>query len=638
MFVALVASLVSVCCSVAAPPAVAWHDNLRPAGRQAADGLHLDLEIQRGMWHPNGAARTGTSVLAFAERGAAPTTPGPLLRVRFGTMITVSVHNTSTDTIAIHGLGSRRGMAAFDSLVLLPGASHTTQFVADVEGTFFYWGARPGETIRSRHFDDALLGGAFVVDPATGPVAPDRILLMDIIAERQLGDSGLEEAGEILTINGRPWPHTERFQHVVGDSVRWRIINASQRGHPMHLHGFYFRVDAAGDWQQDTLFDARERRMAVTENMAPGSTRTIVWSPDRPGEWLFHCHLSFHVMLNAPLGAEWRGGEAYFVAAAFGAPNEHADHHVEQHMGGLMLLTSVAPRGPDPVQRPAERTLRLEVLATADTNIMTRQYGYRLDDGTPADPDAALQPAPLLVFRRDQPTDVVIVNTTGEATSVHWHGIEIDAYSDGVVGVGGYAHMPTPPIMPGDSFVARITAPRNGSFMYHTHVSDINQQGKGLAGAIVVVDDPETYDAAHERVYLAHTVARANSEGFQTQTVLNRVRRELPADTMQAGERYRLRFMNLTLAGGGLQFRFASDRAPALWTTIAKDGFDLEPWQQRTSPDGRRVSIGETLDVLWTPLPNSSGWLELRGGGGNLIARQRIEVVGEAPAGGVDDS
>ena len=46
-----------------------------------------------------------------------------------------------------------------------------------------------------------------------------------------------------LAINGRSWPYTERIEATVGDSVRWRVINATARPHPMHLHGFYFRID-----------------------------------------------------------------------------------------------------------------------------------------------------------------------------------------------------------------------------------------------------------------------------------------------------------------------------------------------------------------------------------------------------------
>lgn len=603
-------------------PRVTWHDNLHPAGRATSGALHLDLEIQRGSWHPNGAGRAGTPILAFAEAGHGATTPGPLVRVRAGTRITASIRNTTTDTLEVHGLCVRRG-EELGALLVLPGATVRHEFTADLEGTFFYWGARAGTSLLDRSYDDALLNGAFVVDPATGPIPSDRILLIDVLIEEAMQDGVPVDKGDILNINGRPWPHTERMQHAVGDSVRWRVINASQRPHPMHLHGFYFRVDAAGDWEQDSLFPVRQRRMAVTENMAPGTTRLLVWSPDRPGGWLFHCHLSFHAQMNAPLGTEWQGGEAHFMNAVFGARNDDAAHHVEHHMGGLMLLTQVAARGPLPVQGPAARRIRLLVVSTGDSLVMTRRYGYRLDDGTPAG-HAEPGPSPLLVFQRNQPTDVVIVNTTPDATSIHWHGIEIDAYSDGVVGVGGYAHMPTPPIMPGDSFVARVTVPRSGTFMYHTHMSDINQQGKGLSGPIAVVDDLSAWDAAHERAYLAHTSINLATQALDVH--LNH-RAEPPPDTLVAGEAYRLRMMNITLERPGLVISFASDSGVATWTPLAKDGFDLPPARRRAGPTRVPLSIGETTDMLWRPVPGSSGWLELRGLSGALFLRQRIEVV-----------
>lgn len=627
----MIASLAAALCVATFPmralPTVTWHDNLQPAGRVTAEGVHLDLDIQRGMWYPNGEDRAGTDVLAFAVRGQNPTTPGPLLRLRLGTRVTASVRNTTTEVLVVHGLGVRRSLAVFDSLVIPPSATVQTSFVADAEGTFFYWGAQPGETLEDRKYEAALLSGALVVDPAVGEVPPDRILMIDVLVERLMIDSTLEEAGDVLAINGRPWPHTERMTHAVGDSIRWRLINASPRSHPMHLHGFYFRVDAAGDWQQDTLFDVRQRRMAVTEHMEPGSTRTVVWSPDRPGGWLFHCHLSFHATPNAPLGKEFRENPDYFLKSIFEDNRDDAAHHVEHHMGGLMLVTRVEPKGGVyPALRPVERTLRLQVIATPDSNIFMRRYGYGLVEGTGTGA-SSVGPAPVLVLQRGEPTDVVIHNSTPEATSIHWHGVEIDSYSDGVVGVGGYAHMPTPPIMPGDSFIARITAPRSGSFMYHTHVSDIRQQGKGLAGALLVVDDRAAYDVAHERVYLAQM--DLNEKGSDLEPRLNRRSAGMPPDTVRARETYRLRLMNLTLAGAGLRFQFVSDGAPAVWRMVAKDGFELPGWQQDVSASPRAVSIGETMDVLWKPFPGSSGWFELRSGGGALIVRQRIEVIAE---------
>lgn len=607
-------------------PRVTWHDNLQPVGATSGNTTTVAIEIKRGDWRPNGEHRAGTSILAFAERGKAATTPGPLLRVRLGTRMVVTVTNSSADTIAVHGLAARRGLDVLDSIVILPGRTESANFIADVEGTYFYWGARPGSDLESRVFDDAMLTGAFVIDPAAGPVPSDRILVIDVLMEREPGDSAIIEAGEVLSINGRPWPLTERLKHTVGDSVRWRVINASPRPHPMHLHGFYFRLDAAGDWSQDTIYNVRQRRMAVTENLLPGTTRQLTWSPDRAGGWLFHCHLSFHALMTSPLGTEWRGAEVMFMDAVFTTANEGVQHHVEKHMGGLMMLVQVSSPGPLPAAPLPARKIRIVVAATPDTAIFSRQYSYQQTDTPIGDATYMAGPAAPLLLQRGEPTAVTIVNATPDATSIHWHGIEIEAYSDGVVGVGGHPGMPTPPIMPGDSFVAHITAPRSGTFMYHTHIMDINQQGKGLAGPLLVVDDRLGYDASRERILLVQN--QLVPTGLEVQ--LNRSR-EPPADTLVAGETYRLRMINITLGNPALVFQFLSDKAGSRWTTIAKDGFDLPPWQRHDAPTRLPVSIGETYDVLWQVFPSASGWLEIRGGVGNLVLRQRIEVI--APPG-----
>ncbi|MEO8480158.1 MAG: multicopper oxidase domain-containing protein, partial [Gemmatimonadota bacterium] len=192
----------------------------------------------------------------------------------------------------------------------------------------------------------------------------------------------------------------------------------------------------------------------------------------------------------------------------------------------------------------------------------------------------------------------------------------------------GLPGMPIPPIMPGDSFVARFVPPRSGSFMYHTHVSDVNQQGKGLSGALLVVDDRSQYDPSHDRIFLAET-------DLEQPPMLNGQLDPAP-DTVRAGETYRLRLMNITLGAPYLVFRFVTDSFPTAWTTIAKDGFDLPLRQQEAVPAVRPVSIGETMDVTWTARPGGSGWLEMRSEYGLLFRRQRIVVVaGEAlPKGG----
>ena len=95
-----------------------------------------------------------------------------------------------------------------------------------------------------------------------------------------------------IAINGRSWPHTERFTYAVGDTVRWRWINGSYLPHPMHLHGPH-AVVLSRDGKQATgspwWFDSLEVRDKETFKVA--------FVADNPGVWMDHCH-------NLPHAAE----------------------------------------------------------------------------------------------------------------------------------------------------------------------------------------------------------------------------------------------------------------------------------------------------------------------------------------------
>ena len=55
-------------------------------------------------------------------------------------------------------------------------------------------------------------------------------------------------------------------------------------------------------------------------------------------------------------------------------------------------------------------------------------------------------------------------------------------------------------IVPGERFTVRITPPRTGTFIYHTHLHDYRQLSSGLYGPLVVVEPGETYDPATDHV------------------------------------------------------------------------------------------------------------------------------------------
>jgi len=280
------------------------------------------------------------------------------------------------------------------------------------------------------------ISGAFVVDSLSART-DERIFVINVWAGPE-DSTGYSRA---LTINGKSWPYTERIVASTGDSLRWRVINGSVRNHPMHLHGFYFRVDSRGTGMSDTTYAPVNRRMAVTEGMSPGETMSMVWSPERPGNWLFHCHTVFHVT-----------PEARLVSSVAAGHDEHGGEPL-QHMAGLVLGISVRPSvGFVATTRGQARKLHLFVNEGKPTRDAPRALSFVLQRGdvSPAK-DSVEIPGTVLILARNEPTDITVVNRLAEATSVHWHGLELESYSDGVSGWSGADRKVAPMIAARDS-------------------------------------------------------------------------------------------------------------------------------------------------------------------------------------------
>jgi FtsP/CotA-like multicopper oxidase with cupredoxin domain len=111
-------------------------------------------------------------------------------------------------------------------------------------------------------------------------------------------------------------------------------------------------------------------------------------------------------------------------------------------------------------------------------------------------------PGPTLVLKRGEPVEITLVNRLPEGTAIHWHGMELESYYDGVHGFSGIGQRVTPLIEPGGSFVVRFTPPRTGTFMYHTHLHDNTQLTSGLYGAMLVVEPAESVDEATDHVFV----------------------------------------------------------------------------------------------------------------------------------------
>ena len=75
----------------------------------------------------------------------------------------------------------------------------------------------------------------------------------------------------------------------VGELQVWDIVNDTLMDHPFHLHGFFFQVVEVNGKAPGFL------SWEDTVNIPPRSRVRIAWMPDdRPGRWMYHCHILEH--------------------------------------------------------------------------------------------------------------------------------------------------------------------------------------------------------------------------------------------------------------------------------------------------------------------------------------------------------
>lgn len=575
-------------CTRSAPPTATSNDHRAAAGAVDPRGsVTLALEARMARWHPAADDGPALEVATFGEVGRTPMVPGPMIRVPVGTNVSVSLTNRLTDTLLVTGLIDPR---TDDTLVVAPGATASAAFRADQPGLYGYVGATRYGGPLARHGRGDQLSGVIAVDSVGAPA--DRIFAISAWNGPSL--PGTTDSAFLLAVNGRMWPHTERLRMAVGDSVHWRVINLAESLHPMHLHGAYFRVDSRGTWRGDTAYQPADRRLVVTETMRLRETMSLTWSPERPGNWLFHCHDAFHVTgdqtarldVGAPLWAAQLAGRAPPTAPP---PAAHDTGAAMVHgMAGLVLGIEVS--GPAAAESPVARK-RVDLMVQqqpgrygADPGI-----GFVLARPGVVPEDSVVIPGPPLILERGVPTAITVHNRLKEPTSIHWHGLEIESYFDGVAGWSGTAAKLAPSIAPGDSFVARFTPPRAGTFIYHSHFGEVRQLSLGLFGALVVLEPGQRWNADRDRL----VIFSVDGLGDSALVVAHHATAPL-----RAGTRYRMRFINITSADN-VTAELVQNGVVIPWRIVAKDGADLA--RPRNGPAQIDFGPGETLDVEVSP-------------------------------------
>src|SRR5262249_23734820 len=143
-----------------------------------------------------------------------------------------------------------------------------------------------------------------------------------------------------------------------------------------------------------------------------------------------------------------------------------------------------------------------------------------------------------------------------EATAVHWHGIELDNYYDGVPGIGTDGVRLSPMIEPGGSFEARLTPPRAGTFIYHTHMNDLQQVLAGLSGPLIVLNSGESFDPTRDHIiFITQPRSSADEDKF---VFVNGMNPPEPMD-LALGVTHRLRLVNFHTFMANLRFALKDD-------------------------------------------------------------------------------
>ncbi|WP_202966878.1 MULTISPECIES: multicopper oxidase domain-containing protein [Chryseobacterium] len=92
----------------------------------------------------------------------------------------------------------------------------------------------------------------------------------------------------VWSMDNKVLTETDKIPVKKGEILRITIHNNSMMRHPMHLHGFDFR-----------LLNGQDSAQAPMKNIIdvmPMETNVIEFQANEEGDWFFHCHILYHMM------------------------------------------------------------------------------------------------------------------------------------------------------------------------------------------------------------------------------------------------------------------------------------------------------------------------------------------------------
>lgn len=103
-------------------------------------------------------------------------------------------------------------------------------------------------------------------------------------------------------------------------------------------------------------------------------------------------------------------------------------------------------------------------------------------------------PGPTLEFTEGEYAVIYVKNEMKEETSVHWHGLLLPNFYDGV------PYLTTPPVEPGHTLKYEFPIKQSGTYWYHSHT--MLQEQSGVFGSIVIKPKEQTLKYDKELVLM----------------------------------------------------------------------------------------------------------------------------------------
>jgi FtsP/CotA-like multicopper oxidase with cupredoxin domain len=126
-----------------------------------------------------------------------------------------------------------------------------------------------------------LFGILAVTDHRTPRVDKEFVLFLHDLYQ----DDVPSVAQDLDMFNGGSFlDNTPTFTATVGQRVRWRIAALGKEFHVFHLHGHRWRsAQGYQGWVDSQI-------------LGPSTTLTVEYTENNPGDWIYHCHVTDHMM------------------------------------------------------------------------------------------------------------------------------------------------------------------------------------------------------------------------------------------------------------------------------------------------------------------------------------------------------